>query len=47
MCIRDRAMRLMEQHPAVPLCHESYNYKEAVVDRLTAKMCIRDSVNTL
>ena len=27
---------LMEQHPAVPLCHESYNYNEAVVDRLTA-----------
>lgn len=34
--LTEKAMRLMEQHPAVPLCHESYNYNEAVVDRLTA-----------
>lgn len=34
--LTEKAMRLMEQHPAVPLCHESYNYNEAVIDRLTA-----------
>lgn len=34
--LTEKAMRFMEQHPAVPLCHESYNYNEAVIDRLTA-----------
>lgn len=34
--LSEKAMRLMEPYPAVPLCYESYNYNEAVIDRLTA-----------
>lgn len=34
--LTEKAVLLMEQHPAVPLCHESYNYNEAVIERLTA-----------
>jgi len=34
--LTEKAVQLMEQHPAVPLCHESFNYNEAVIDRLTA-----------
>lgn len=32
----EKAIQLMEQHPAVPLCHENYNYSQEVVERLTA-----------
>lgn len=34
--LTEKAVQLMEQHPVVPLCHESYNYNEAAVERLTA-----------
>lgn len=34
--LTEKAVQLMEQHPAVPLCYESYNYNQTVVDRLTA-----------
>ena len=34
--LTEKAVRLMEQYPAVPFCHESYNYNETVIERLTA-----------
>lgn len=32
----EKAVQLMEQHPAVSLCHQEYNYDEATVEILTA-----------
>lgn len=32
----EKAIQLMEQHPAISLCHENYNYSQEVVERLTA-----------
>ena len=34
--LMEKAVELMEQHPAVSLCYESYNYNETAVERLTA-----------
>ncbi len=34
--LTEKAVRLMEERPDVPLCHESYNYNETVIERLTA-----------
>lgn len=34
--LTEKAVQLMEQYPAVSLCHQEYNYNEAVVERLTA-----------
>ncbi len=34
--LTEKAVQLMEQHPAVSLCHQEYNYNQAVVERLTA-----------
>lgn len=34
--LAEKAVCLMEQHPAAPLCHESSNYNKTVVERLTA-----------
>lgn len=31
-----KAVQFMEQYPAVSLCHQEYNYNEAVVEHLTA-----------
>lgn len=44
--LTEKAVQLMEQHPAVPLCHENYNYNEAVIDRLTAMGYEVESLNT-
>ena len=34
--LTEKAVRLMEERPDVPLCHENANYNEIVVERLTA-----------
>lgn len=34
--LAEKAVQLMEQYPAVSLCHQEYNYNEAVIERLTA-----------
>lgn len=34
--LTEKAVRLMEERPDVPLCHENTNYNEIVVERLTA-----------
>lgn len=34
--LTEKAVQLMEQYPAVSLCHQEYNYNEAAVERLTA-----------
>lgn len=34
--LTEKAVQLMEQYPAVSLCHQEYNYNEAVIERLTA-----------
>lgn len=34
--LTEKAVQLMEQYPAVSLCHQEYNYNEAVVEQLTA-----------
>ena len=34
--LTEKAVQLVEQYPAVPLCHQKYNYNEAAVERLTA-----------
>lgn len=34
--LTEKALRLMEERPDLSLCHESYNYNETVVERLTA-----------
>lgn len=41
----EKAIQLMEQHPAVPLCHENYNYSQEVVERLTTMGYEVESVN--
>lgn len=44
--LTEKAVQLMEQHPAVPLCYESYNYNQTVVDRLTAMGYEVESIQT-
>lgn len=34
--LTEKAVRLMEERPDLSLCHESHNYNETVVERLTA-----------
>lgn len=34
--LTEKALRLMEERPDLSLCHESHNYNETVVERLTA-----------
>lgn len=34
--LTEKAVQLMEQYPAVSLCHQEYNYNEAVIECLTA-----------
>lgn len=34
--LTEKAVRLMEEHPDLSLCHENHNYNETVVERLTA-----------
>lgn len=34
--LTEKAVRLMEEHPDLSLCHENFNYNETVVERLTA-----------
>lgn len=34
--LTEKAVRLMEEHPDLSLCHEKFNYNETVVERLTA-----------
>lgn len=34
--LAEKAVQLIEQYPAVSLCHQDYNYNEAVIERLTA-----------
>ncbi|MBC5614579.1 ParB/RepB/Spo0J family partition protein [Bacteroides sp. NSJ-2] len=34
--LAEKAVQLMEQYPALSLCHQEYNYNEATVERLTA-----------
>lgn len=34
--LTEKAVQLMEQYPAVSLCHQEYNYNQAVIERLTA-----------
>ena len=43
--MEEKTIQLMEQHPALPLCHENYNYSKEVVERLTAMGYQVESVN--
>lgn len=42
----EKALQLMEQHPAVSLCHETYNFNQDVIDRLTAMGYEVESIKT-
>ena len=44
--LTEQAVRLMEERPDVPLCHESFNYNETVVERLIAMGFEVESLNT-
>lgn len=43
--LTEKAVRLMEERPDVPLCHEIANYNEIVVERLTAMGYEVESLN--
>ena len=44
--LTEKAVRLMEERPDVPLCYESFNYNETVVERLIAMGFEVESLNT-
>ena len=44
--LTEKAVRFMEQYPAIPLCHESFNYNETVIERLTAMGYVVENLKT-